>query len=112
MCDYRELRPERSLAPYVACFWTRSIEERAADLRPRILPDGCVDVVWLGQAAPEVAGPATRAAHPTLSPGQTIVGPLVVEEFGSTTVVFPSQTLTVDPHGILIIRAEGGEAGR
>jgi N-methylhydantoinase A len=28
----------------------------------------------------------------------------VVEEFGSTTVVFPGQTLTVDPHGILIIR--------
>jgi N-methylhydantoinase A len=28
-----------------------------------------------------------------------------VEEFGSTTVVFPGQHLEVDPHGILIIRA-------
>jgi N-methylhydantoinase A len=27
-----------------------------------------------------------------------------VEEFGSTTVVFPEQELLVDPHGILIIR--------
>jgi N-methylhydantoinase A len=27
----------------------------------------------------------------------------VVEEFGSTTVVFPGQTLAVDAHGVLII---------
>jgi N-methylhydantoinase A len=29
---------------------------------------------------------------------------VIVEEFGSTTVVFPGQTLTVDEHGIMIIR--------
>jgi N-methylhydantoinase A len=34
-------------------------------------------------------------------------GPAIVEEFGSTTVVFPGQHLTVDPHGILIIKAGG-----
>jgi len=28
----------------------------------------------------------------------------VIEEFGSTTVVFPGQRLTVDPHGIMIVR--------
>ena len=39
-----------------------------------------------------------------LSPGIRIEGPAVVEEFGSTTVVFPNQHLEVDPHGILIIR--------
>lgn len=32
-------------------------------------------------------------------------GPAVVEEFGSTTVVFPGQNLEVDPHGILIVRS-------
>ena len=31
-------------------------------------------------------------------------GPAVVEEFGSTTVVFPGQRLDVDGHGILIVR--------
>jgi N-methylhydantoinase A len=41
----------------------------------------------------------------TLAPGMGIDGPVVVEEFGSTTVVFPGQHLTVDPHGILILRA-------
>ncbi len=39
-----------------------------------------------------------------LSPGFRLDGPAVVEEFGSTTVVFPGQHLDVDPHGILIIR--------
>jgi N-methylhydantoinase A len=43
-----------------------------------------------------------RAALP---PGCRLLGPAVVEEFGSTTVVFPGQTLTVDPHGILVIRS-------
>jgi N-methylhydantoinase A len=28
----------------------------------------------------------------------------VIEEFGSTTVVFPGQFMEVDPHGILIVR--------
>jgi N-methylhydantoinase A len=41
----------------------------------------------------------------SLPPGGRINGPAVVEEFGSTTVVFPSQTLEVDPHGILVIRS-------
>jgi len=39
-----------------------------------------------------------------LAPGATFPGPAIVEEFGSTTVVFPGQTLTVDDHGIMIIR--------
>jgi N-methylhydantoinase A len=48
-----------------------------------------------------------------LPPGFRLDGPAVVEEFGSTTVVFPGQALEVDPHGILIIRSaramsEGG----
>jgi len=43
-----------------------------------------------------------RAALP---PGGRVDGPAVVEEFGSTSVVFPGQYLLVDPHGILVIRA-------
>jgi N-methylhydantoinase A len=39
-----------------------------------------------------------------LPPSFRLDGPAVVEEFGSTTVVFPGQQLEVDPHGILIVR--------
>ena len=46
-------------------------------------------------------------ARPSLPAGFTYEGPAVVEEFGSTTVIFPGQHLTVDPHGILVIRRAG-----
>jgi N-methylhydantoinase A len=40
----------------------------------------------------------------TLPAGFRIHGPAVVEEFGSTTVVFPGQRLEVDERGILIVQ--------
>jgi N-methylhydantoinase A len=40
-----------------------------------------------------------------LLPGFRIEGPAVVEEFGSTTVIFPGQYVEVDPHGVLIVRS-------
>jgi N-methylhydantoinase A len=41
----------------------------------------------------------------TLAPGARLDGPVIIEEFGSTTVVFPGQHLDVNPHGIIIIRS-------
>jgi N-methylhydantoinase A len=40
----------------------------------------------------------------SLGPGLHLPGPAVIEEFGSTTVIFPQQELMVDTHGILIVR--------
>ena len=40
----------------------------------------------------------------SLPPGHRLTGPAVIEEFGSTTVVFPGQQVDVNPHGILIVR--------
>jgi N-methylhydantoinase A len=49
----------------------------------------------------------------SLPPDLRLQGPAVVEEFGSTTVVFPRQQLAVDAHGILVIRpAQGTSGGR
>jgi N-methylhydantoinase A len=44
----------------------------------------------------------------TLPPGFTLDGPAVIEEFGSTTVVFPGQRLEVDPHGVMVVSAAKG----
>ena len=49
---YREDAPPPDLAPLLACTWT-SVAKGG-----RILPDGCVDVVWDGRDL-VVAGPAT-----------------------------------------------------
>jgi N-methylhydantoinase A len=43
-----------------------------------------------------------RASLPT---GLQVHGPAIIEEFGSTTVVFPGQVVETDPHGILVIRS-------
>jgi N-methylhydantoinase A len=48
----------------------------------------------------------------TLAAGFRLDGPAVVEEFGSTTVVFPGQALEVDERGILIVRRQSDEATR
>ena len=47
-----------------------------------------------------------------LPAGTRIEGPAIIQEFGSTTAIFPGQHVTVDPHGILIVRATGGEVER
>ncbi|MDE2283473.1 MAG: hydantoinase/oxoprolinase family protein [Hyphomicrobiales bacterium] len=47
----------------------------------------------------------------SLPAGFSCEGPAIVEEFGSTTVMMQGQHLTVDPHGILIIRAAGKANG-
>jgi N-methylhydantoinase A len=38
-----------------------------------------------------------------LPAGHRVEGPVVIEEFGSTTVAWPGQWLAVDPHGIMIV---------
>jgi N-methylhydantoinase A len=47
-----------------------------------------------------------------LPAGARIEGPAVIQEFGSTTVVFPGQNVTVDPHGILIVRTTDSSVER
>jgi AraC-like DNA-binding protein len=74
VCDYREIPPPPHLAQHVACFWTRSTGDATADLQSRILPDGCIDIVWVGERPPAIAGPATSAVQAMLPAWSTIVG--------------------------------------
>ena len=46
----------------------------------------------------------------TLGAGAQIVGPAIVEEFGSTTVAFPAWHVGVDDYGNLILTKDRGEA--
>jgi len=40
----------------------------------------------------------------SLFAGQLIYGPSIIEEYGSTTVVYPDQQATIDDYGIIVIR--------
>jgi AraC-like DNA-binding protein len=71
---YRELPAPAALAAHLRCLWveTTGVSQPAGSMR--ILPDGCIDVVWRAGHEPSVVGPATRSAFPTIPPGATLVG--------------------------------------
>jgi AraC-like DNA-binding protein len=71
---YRELAPPPSLATHLLCTWTSSISDGSTDYLHRVLPDGCVDIVWVNDTAPVVAGPATHACLVCHPPRSILVG--------------------------------------
>jgi AraC-like DNA-binding protein len=71
---YRELAPPALLSLHLLCTWTQSISDGRVPYYHRVLPDGCVDIVWINDAAPVVAGPATRACIVCLPPRSMLLG--------------------------------------
>jgi AraC-like DNA-binding protein len=53
---YREYRPPPGLEPVVACLWEN---EPAEDRAQRVIPDGCVDLIWLADRELVIAGADT-----------------------------------------------------
>jgi AraC-like DNA-binding protein len=69
---YREIRPLADLAPDIACIW---YDKRPGESRSQlVLPDGCVDIVWVRGREPLVAGPATLPVEAEVPSGATILG--------------------------------------
>ena len=54
--------------------WTQSIGPGGNTYDQPVLPDGCVDIVWIGDRATLVSGPATAAAINHLPAETLIVG--------------------------------------
>ncbi len=53
---YLEYPPPVGLEPIVACVWEH---EPAQDRVQRVVPDGCVDLIWLAERELVIAGPDT-----------------------------------------------------
>lgn len=70
---YVELRPARDLRDDVACTWMGHIGDTGQRYTDRILPDGCLDIIWDG-AHLFVAGPDTGPVPLTAGPDSTFVG--------------------------------------
>ena len=69
---YREQAPPASLAPWVECAWT--IDPGPPVDPHRVLPDGCIDVLWSSTQGVHVVGPMTRALVVSLDPGSRVAG--------------------------------------
>ena len=68
--SYREHPPPPALAPWLECIW-----ERQGDGLPvRVLPDGCIDVIWTEGSDTQLVGSNTTAFVVPLNPGTRIVG--------------------------------------
>jgi AraC-like DNA-binding protein len=93
--SYREHAPPPALAPWVECVW-----ERRGEGRPpvRVVPDGCIDVVWIEGAGTHVAGPNTVAFLVELPAGARVAGARMHP--GAATAL-----LGVEPAAVLDARA-------
>jgi AraC-like DNA-binding protein len=72
--SYRERLPPAALADDVLCVWSQVIGAGQQARRHRVLPDGCADLVWIGEAPPVVAGPARGPVVVALAPRTIVVG--------------------------------------
>lgn len=68
---YREHPPSPGLAPWVQCAWQRSGDGTTP---VRVVPDGCIDIVWTEGAGTQIVGPNTRAFLVALALGTRVAG--------------------------------------
>jgi len=67
--SYQELPPDADLAVHLQCTWTSVIERMPG--RAYVLPDACIDIIWLGGRL-VVAGPDTGHRLVPMPPGTSI----------------------------------------
>jgi AraC-like DNA-binding protein len=67
---YREHRVEGPLGQWIECAWSRE----GPDGHDRIVPDGCMDLIWSEQGGLQVVGPNRTAFLSPLRGGKTVVG--------------------------------------
>lgn len=70
---YRERPSAAVLAADVVCTWTQRVAPGPGHHVQRVVPDGCIDVIWRDGRL-EVAGPDTAPVLAVLTPGDTVVG--------------------------------------
>jgi AraC-like DNA-binding protein len=90
---YRELTPPAHLASYLRCLWTETTSDRPEHPGVLVLPDGCIDIVWIAGAPPAVAGPATRPVFPSIPLGSTLVGMRFHPGMASSALGVPANEL-------------------
>jgi AraC-like DNA-binding protein len=73
LSDYREFPVPVSLADHFLCLWTQAILG-SPEYAHRVLPDGCVDIVFINDGPPTVVGPWTAPFTATFASGTRITG--------------------------------------
>ena len=74
IAEYREYPVPLDLAAHVMCLWTQSVGRSGGPYEHRVLPDACIDIVFINDEPPAVIGPYVESFIATLPPGTNIVG--------------------------------------
>lgn len=107
--QYREWAPAPALRRHVRCLWAGRLADDGTSYVDRVLPDGCVDLVWDGEGL-FVAGPDTGPVPITPRPGGAFVGLRIQPGLTPAVLGLPAAALRdqrVDGREVL-----GGEAAR
>ncbi len=62
------------MAAHLVCVWKQVTLPSAGGYLHRVLPDGCADIVCIGERPPVVAGPATAPIMTAQPPSTVVVG--------------------------------------
>jgi AraC-like DNA-binding protein len=72
--DYREFPSPSQLAAHFLCLWTQTIVGLQGEYHHWVLPDACIDIVFINDDPPMVVGPWTDPFVIRLAAGTKIVG--------------------------------------
>ncbi|HLN03738.1 MAG TPA: DUF6597 domain-containing transcriptional factor [Bryobacteraceae bacterium] len=72
--SYGEFPVPVALREHVLCLWTQSIAGPPGEHAHRVLPDGCIDIVFINHDTPIVVGPWTESFTTRFPPGTTVAG--------------------------------------
>ena len=72
--DYNEYPVSAPLRRHLLCFWTQSISGSHGRYSHRVLPDACIDIVFVKDAAPLLVGPWKESFLADFAPGTKILG--------------------------------------
>lgn len=71
--SYRQWAAHPALTASISCVWVSEGQDQSAPPQDRVLPDGCIDIVW-GGVSLFVAGPDTGPVSLASSPGKFYAG--------------------------------------
>lgn len=93
VADYRESKPPPALKEHILCLWAQSIAGPASEHEHRVLPDACIDIVFVNHDAPVVVGPWTKPFTAHFPAGTTVVGARFHPGLAPVFLGLPASTL-------------------
>jgi hypothetical protein len=90
--DYREFPVPAQLANHFLCFWTQAIVG-SQEYAHQVLPDACIDIVFINEEPPIVVGPWTEPFIARLAAGTTITGARLRPGYASSVLGIPASEL-------------------